>query len=216
MVRAIQAAHAEEKVLMKPRSRSMMSAVGERSGMIEVIGDLFTIHKRKRRVLCECSCGRVRVMQLNNIRSSNSRSCGCKKFGYPSYKTPYGHAAAKTLYGNYKRGALQRNYCFELSFETFMHITSSTCFHCGALPSQLINLIHSKGKHAGKQRVNGSYTYNGIDRLDNAMGYTLENSVPSCSICNVMKWTLSVDEFHQHIRKIYQRLFSNETTLPFP
>ena len=42
---------------------------------------------------------------------------------------------------------------------------------------------------------NGSYTYNGIDRLDNSLGYTLDNVVASCWDCNRAKQDLTVGDF---------------------
>lgn len=37
--------------------------------------------------------------------------------------------------------------------------------------------------------------YNGIDRIDNAKGYTIENSVTCCKRCNFAKRNMSYDEF---------------------
>ncbi len=47
------------------------------------------------------------------------------------------------------------------------------------------------------------YAHNGVDRLDNAKGYTLENSVPCCKHCNIAKRSMTVDEFKQWISKVY-------------
>ena len=45
-----------------------------------------------------------------------------------------------------------------------------------------------------------------IDRLDSSIGYDIENCVPSCLKCNMMKYTHSVDVFVKHITKIYKHL----------
>lgn len=34
-------------------------------------------HPSHRRVLCRCDCGEERIVQLGNLRSGNSKSCGC-------------------------------------------------------------------------------------------------------------------------------------------
>ena len=42
----------------------------------------------------------------------------------------------------------------------------------------------------------------GIDRADNELGYTIENSVPCCTICNLMKRTLPKEVFIAQCEKI--------------
>ncbi len=56
----------------------------------------------------------------------------------------------------------------------------SNCVYCGALPNP----------------------FNGIDREDNQKGYTTENAVPCCQVCNYMKGCLSKEEFLEKARKI--------------
>ena len=41
----------------------------------------------------------------------------------------------------------------------------------------------------------GSYTYNGMDRVDNAKGYVLGNVVPCCHTCNFAKRGMATNEF---------------------
>lgn len=36
---------------------------------------------------------------------------------------------------------------------------------------------------------------NGIDRVDSSIGYTIQNSVPCCKICNYAKHNLTLEEF---------------------
>lgn len=42
----------------------------------------------------------------------------------------------------------------------------------------------------------------GLDRVDSSKGYEESNIVPCCKVCNRIKWTLSQEEFIQHIHKI--------------
>lgn len=44
----------------------------------------------------------------------------------------------------------------------------------------------------------------GIDRVDNSVGYTKENSVPCCKLCNFMKKAMSRNDFLSRIKKIYE------------
>jgi hypothetical protein len=48
------------------------------------------------------------------------------------------------------------------------------------------------------------FIHNGIDRVDNEIGYVRGNSAPCCTICNRMKRELSYSGFLNHVRKIYE------------
>ena len=69
-------------------------------------------------------------------------------------------------YKEYINGALRRDYEFNLNFEEFSEIVDKECFYC---------------------HHNVSEEINGIDRVDNTKGYTNENTVSCCEICNRIK-----------------------------
>ena len=55
---------------------------------------------------------------------------------------------------------------------------------------------------------------NGIDRIDSSKGYSLDNCVPCCPLCNRLKSDLDKNMFLEHISKIHnfqnvQRLVKN-------
>jgi len=74
----------------------------------------------------------------------------------------------------YQFSAKRRNYAFELSLEQFERLVTKPCFYCD---------YHKEGE------------VNGIDRLDNNKGYTVENSKPCCEMCNHMKQMYHVQYF---------------------
>ena len=39
---------------------------------------------------------------------------------------------------------------------------------------------------------------NGVDRVDNTKGYSVDNSVPCCKFCNTAKHTMSEGDFFTH------------------
>ena len=82
----------------------------------------------------------------------------------------------------YKRASSRRGYSFELTFDDYKTIIEKPCYLCGT-----INAV-------------------GIDRMDNSIGYTLENSRPCCEMCNRMKWAFGLEEFNQHVKKIYEHI----------
>lgn len=49
--------------------------------------------------------------------------------------------------------------------------------------------------------------HNGIDRIDSSKGYEEWNCVPCCKRCNRAKSSMSIEEFKQHIKKIYFFMF---------
>ena len=63
-----------------------------------------------------------------------------------------------------------------------------------------------------KPNRNGSYVYSGLDRVDNSIGYILENVVPCCVTCNSMKMAMSYNEFITHLRAMlfYRRTYQGD------
>lgn len=82
-------------------------------------------------------------------------------------------------YKDYRNGAKRRNLIFCLSNQDMKKFYNTKCFYCG---SEIIEI--------------------GIDRKNNSLGYTLDNCVPCCKICNRMKMTMNSDEFIKHCHKI--------------
>jgi hypothetical protein len=82
-------------------------------------------------------------------------------------------------YKRYLLGNKIRNVEFTLTLEDFIKIVDNPCHYCGKI-------------------VEGM----GVDRKDNKNGYTLENSLPCCWMCNQMKSTLSYDEFIAQCNRI--------------
>jgi len=95
-----------------------------------------------------------------------------------------GEAGLNAVIRGYKKNAQKRNLLWELSDEQVKDITSKSCFYCDAEPKNEIKA------HVGE---NGRYLYNGIDRLDNNAGYTINNVVPCCYRCNILKKDFSIN-----------------------
>lgn len=89
----------------------------------------------------------------------------------------------------YKQGAVKRSLVFSLTREEFETIIGKSCYYCGTAPSL--------------RNVNGcDLVCNGIDRKDSSFGYYQENCLPCCKICNVMKSTMTCNDFILHCVKI--------------
>jgi hypothetical protein len=91
------------------------------------------------------------------------------------------------LFNHYKRQSIYRKKSFALDLKEFSAMAASPCFYCGGLPQTIFV---------------GKIIHNGIDRLDNTVGYTVENCVPACKHCNRAKGTLSLSEFKDWIDRV--------------
>jgi hypothetical protein len=143
--------------------------------------------------LCKCDCGGTKIVRGQSLRQGRCKSCGClhKESTRPN-KLASGEAAMNILYSRYRRDASNRGYAWSLSKDCFESVTKKNCYYCGVPPSSVFTRV----------ALNGEYVYNGIDRIDNSLGYTEENVVPCCSTCNRMKSDMSKDSFLSHVEKI--------------
>lgn len=90
------------------------------------------------------------------------------------------YESPQTKYKSYKAGAKERDYEFTISELDFYSLVDkdSRCTYCGA-----------------SEKI-------GVDRVDNDIGYTLENCVSCCSTCNYAKRKQTVDQFLAHCKKV--------------
>ena len=145
---------------------------------------------------CICDCGEEHVVRSANIRSGRVKSCGCSKVAWirEANSLPYGVAAFNELYASMKHSAYIRSYEWRLNKSQVKKLTSSDCFYCGSSP------------HREKTVPGGTYLYNGLDRVDNEEGYTIENVVPCCWVCNRAKLDMNVEEFVLWIKQVYRHV----------
>lgn len=141
---------------------------------------------------CKCDCGNIcyiRSGQLTTGKRIDCKECSKKRQSFKQ-KLPSQLSILHRIYRNYKIGAKNRLKVFELSLEEFKSLLKKECYYCGALPK-----FDSYG-----------YERNGIDRIDSNGGYTIENTVSCCEICNQAKMEISRDDFFQWINIIYNNL----------
>lgn len=144
--------------------------------------------------LCKCSCGKEKWINSQDLISKHTQSCGCLQMEtIRNRKLDYSRASQNKCYANYKKNAKSKNRKFDLSFEDFINLTQSDCYYCNVSPK---NCQKSIG-------YNGSYVYNGIDRINSNEGYVISNCVPCCKKCNIAKHNMSKGEFLNLIRSIY-------------
>jgi hypothetical protein len=171
--------------------------IGDRFGKLVVIEapyrKLFKGGQQRVSVVkCRCDCGNVKELRTAHLQhAKGTKGCGCGK------KLAYGESSLNELFYSYKTNAKSRKHLFDLTKEEFKKLTKQNCYYCGMEPRQV-------SKRNNKHRAhNGNYIYNGIDRLDNSKGYTVENSVPCCKMCNLFKNKYTKQEFLAHIQQIH-------------
>lgn len=84
--------------------------------------------------------------------------------------------AIKHLLASHRYRAANKGLAFTLDFIQFKELIQRDCLYCGAAPDNVY-----KGKLGFRLH------WQGLDRLINAEGYTLENVVPCCEKCNAIK-----------------------------
>jgi hypothetical protein len=142
-----------------------------------------------------CSCGYTREMSLMAFRQAVHPTCGraeCKAKRITKARLPPGDASWNRLIERYSSSAIASNLEFSLTREHAIRLFQSPCAYCGRDPSKITRI----------RGANGQVRWNGIDRYDNLIGYTIENSVSCCEICNLLKGPMDGDRFLSHIRRI--------------
>jgi hypothetical protein len=162
--------------------------------------------------LCACDCGKEKIIRSKDLTKGHgeeTKSCGCILRLSISKRTRKGKGehGLNRFVDNYRRGAEVRGLRFELTNEEIRGIVTSDCFYCGASPSMVTTYGPAHSKRYSEEAIrHAALTHNGIDRLDNSVGYVKENCVSCCKRCNYMKHTMSVEEFKEQVKRIVTHL----------
>ncbi|MBT1509429.1 hypothetical protein KIP88_02845 [Bradyrhizobium sp. SRL28] len=175
----------------------------------ERYGKLVVIERDRMSVkwLCRCDCGNEKLFNPSTLQ--NIKSCGCGPRGNfagvkrgPNLKArlPKGEAAFNRVFHAHKTNAKVRKLEQSLTREQFKKLCSGNCVYCDAPPSTV-----SKAKHSGD-----TFVRNGVDRWDNSKGYTVENSVSCCTICNYGKKQMSGEEWLAYLDRLARFQFPDD------
>lgn len=180
----------------------IIDLTGKQFGRLTVLafGDRIKSGKNiKVRWKCICQCGKEILARGDQLRTGNTTSCGCinkEKLIKNNKKRRISdqQKGEKDQLCNYKWGAKHRKLEWKLTDQQALDIFNQNCFYCNTKPLERpINAV----SHIGQK-----YEANGIDRLNNDLGYTVENSVSCCEKCNRAKHKMSVSEFYNWLNKI--------------
>lgn len=176
------------------KRREPASLINQRFGKL-VVTKIAEHYKLGRpRWECICDCGNTHTAESRHLTKGVVDNCGCLTFERRSKKArkDFGESMRNKILWSYKGNATRRGYTFELSDERAFELFKGNCHFCGTEPDTV-------GKH---KKCYGEYVYNGIDRLNNDLGYIEGNVVSCCKTCNYLKSDYSDEEFVSIIRKI--------------
>ncbi len=162
----------------------------------------------KGRVLwkCKCDCGNEKIVSSNNLCSGHSNSCGCLRSEVLSRSSikriEDREIAILRIQYSY---ITKRNVHFAgdvLSFDEFANKVKCPCTYCGIEYSKTLEDRRNDSKKDGL--ISDTVVkINGLDRVDNNIGYTRDNTVPCCKWCNTAKNTMTQQEFKMWLRRAY-------------
>ena len=132
-----------------------------------------------------CFCGRtIRIMNDKPYIDKYARCRKCKEHERRLPHEPYWLVLRRI-----RADANNRGLSFDITLEDFMDLCHNPCLYCG------------------EQNLNFAYgiRYNGLDRVDSSDGYSMDNCVPCCIICNRAKGNMTQKEFYMWISKISRK-----------
>ena len=114
----------------------------------------------------------------------------CTVYRKKQAQKPKKPMSVKARYNMYTKRAASKGIAFAFSLKMFELATSMKCYYCNT-------------PNAG-----------GLDRINSAGGYTKDNTVPCCRVCNMMKYTNGPKVFIEHIHKIHSHITTSSFVLP--
>lgn len=103
--------------------------------------------------------------------------------------------AIRFLWRVHVQGCLRKSLTNGLTITGFAALSVLDCRWCGAAPYQRV-------LPPGTSPI----AANGIDRLDNTIGYIAGNMVPCCKVCNAMKSGMPEAQFVAHVKRMAKHL----------
>jgi len=180
-----------------------VSIIGQKFGLLTVLRFSRMLPGHRSMYWCLCECGKEKEIRYNSLRQTKghiSIGCGCKqKEVLKAIQTkPNNHAAKNALFLTSRANASHRGYDFSLTFEQYSEILTQPCFYC-------------KNPHGNKNTRNNKtedvyFYYNGVDRINNDVGYIVGNVRPACGNCNRAKSDEAMQVFSERIGRIIKNI----------
>jgi len=137
--------------------------------------------------LCQCECGKTKIIRGRSLRKGHTKSCGCSIFtGFEEISGTYWNSVIV--------GAKTRNLPFSISMEYAWDLFLKQNRKC-SLTNDILILKCSR-KNFRDQTAS-------LDRIDSTKGYIEGNVQWVHKYVNIIKWDFSEKEFLDIVKKIY-------------
>ncbi len=167
--------------------------------------------KRDGYLLCLCQgCNNQKEVGKQTLKRGTSTKClQCRYRSQRGKQYPWGPPQSSLsveeifvnrLFYRYRQHAEERGLEWKLTREEFSSIIKRDCYWGGCAPKMRFMRKHKKDVKRGRDV---GMIANGIDRLDNSLGYTLDNTVPCCKEHNTMKSSLPANRFLELVKSVY-------------
>lgn len=176
----------------------VIDLVGRRFGRLTVVRRGPILKRGVATWLCKCDCGKRVTVRGCNLKGK-TKGCGCGRV----LPEPW-MASRNAVLSRYKVSARSRGLDFLLSNEKCFELFAGKCHYCGVPPCNAVSAYRRKDGTLHRSHVKritedraaqSTFTFNGIDRIDNKSGYTEGNCVSCCTTCNFAKKGRTYDEF---------------------
>lgn len=181
----------------RPKSVPKNDWTGKRVGFIEVVGLGGERSTRGNEFVwtCRCSCGKEFLAGTSRLRRG-AKSCGCRGDS-ARFRRRFSleELAQRRSFGQARKAAETRSLLWEISFDRWKELIAKPCEYCGILGGNTWRIT--------RQGEEFLFPYNGLDRVDNSVGYKESNVVPACAKCNRKKLTDTKEEFLDWSRSVF-------------
>ena len=143
--------------------------------------------------LVQCHCGKQFVTEGNDLKTNRKKSCGCRLNCDQIINANYLQSVRNNIFCEYKNKAKERKYSFSLTKEQVFNLINKNCVYCNSEPLNVKKLYEHPEYYI---------RYNGIDRIDNTKGYSIDNVVTCCKYCNQAKHSMTLNYFKHWINLI--------------
>jgi hypothetical protein len=177
--------------------------IGEKFGYLTVVArapvqKTYKGHFESRCVV-ECHCGKRKEVFSYNLRSGNTKTCGCKDH-LLNPDTPY-----IRIFHGYLSGAESRGLELKLNLDQIKYLVHQRCFYCQTASSNRV-----EWRTQGRSNNKTSLKYMGIDRVNSAGHYAPGNVLPACKMCNRAKSNASLSEFVAWLNRLGSEMNEQE------
>lgn len=161
-------------------------------------------YTNRKAVDCKCDCGKIlKKVVLSRLKDDSVKSCKDCSFKTRELNKKKIVTQIEQLYNHnivIRCKDSKKNISNDLSLEAFENLIYQNCYYCNDKPAPSMRFKNKKYLNSDDILING------IDRVDSDLGYSIENCVSCCTVCNKMKMDLKQNEFILKIEKIMNNL----------